>query len=362
VGGRNPWTEWRLGERREERLGVVPRTERERILQQPPLREAHAEILARMPFVDVVETASPPSPPPEAPIRAHLVAWNAERGRQLEGAEELLRGTDADVFLLSELDLGMARSGQRHTTRDLARALDCGYAFAVEFLELGLGDASEQERCAGLENSVGYHGGAIVSRHALERPAVVRLEARGDWWSGERGQRRVGGRIAVLCTLAVAGVDVTVAAVHLDSHGDPDQRAEELGGLLAAIDAYAPGRPAVIGGDLNTHTFSASRRQDPAEIRRALSEDPDRLSRPTGYEPLFALAEERGFGWRSCNAPGISTQRTERGRGDLKLDWFLTRGLRASEPEVIAAQDPSTGSPLSDHEAVAVTLEPDPTA
>ena len=38
---------------------------------------------------------------------------------------------------------------------------------------------------------------------------------------------------------------------------------------------------------------------------------------------------------------------------------FLTRGLRATEPEVIAAQHPSTGSALSDHEAVAVTLEPD---
>jgi endonuclease/exonuclease/phosphatase family metal-dependent hydrolase len=314
-----------------------------------------------MPFVDGVETSAPPHPPPETPARARLVAWNAERGRHVEGAAALLRSAGADAFLLSEMDLGMARSGQRHTTRDLARALDCGYAFAVEFLELGLGDEHEQELAAGLDNAVGYHGGALISRHALTRPAVVRLEARGDWFGGERGQRRVGGRIAVLSALHVAGSDITLAAVHLDSHGDPDQRARELEGLLAAIDAYAPGRPAVVGGDLNTHTFSASQRQDSEELRRALAEDPDRLSQPMGYEPLFALAEARGFDWRSCNTVRTSTHRTEQGRGALKLDWFLTRGVRATEPEVIAAVDPSGGSPLSDHEAIAVTIEPGPT-
>jgi endonuclease/exonuclease/phosphatase family metal-dependent hydrolase len=311
-----------------------------------------------MPFVDVVETAAPPHPLPEAPTRARLVAWNTERGRHGEAAGALLQSTGADAFLLSEMDLGMARSGQRHTTRDLARTLVCGYAFAVEFLELGLGDEREQKLAAGLDNAVGYHGGALVSQHALTLPAVVRLETRGDWFGSERGQRRVGGRIAVLSTLRVAGSDITLAAVHLDSHGDPEQRAAELEGLFAAIDAYAPGQPAVVGGDLNTHTFSLAQRLDPEEIRRALADDPERLRQPMRYEPLFALAEARGFDWRSCNALGTSTQRTEQGPGALTLDWFLTRGLRATEPEVIAAVDPAGGGPLSDHEAIAVTVEP----
>jgi endonuclease/exonuclease/phosphatase family metal-dependent hydrolase len=287
-----------------------------------------------MPFVDVVETAAPPYPLPEAPTRARLVAWNLERGRHGEAAGALLRSTGADAFLLSEMDLGMARSGQRHTTRD------------------------QQKLAAGLDNAVGYHGGALVSQHALTLPAVVRLETRGDWFGSERGQRRVGGRIAVLSTLRVAGSDITLAAVHLDSHGDPEQRAAELEGLFAAIDAYAPGQPVVVGGDLNTHTFSLSQRLDPDEIRRALADDPERLRQPMRYEPLFALAEARGFDWRSCNALGTSTQRTEQGPGALTLDWFLTRGLRATEPEVIAAVDPAGGGPLSDHEAIAVTVEP----
>jgi endonuclease/exonuclease/phosphatase family metal-dependent hydrolase len=358
VGQKTAGTDWRLGSRRVERVPAISHEERERLRLSPSHPEAHGSLLLRMPFVDAIETAAPPHPLPGAPARARIVAWNAERGRHVEHAAALLQNTAADAFLLSEMDLGMARSGQRHTTRDLARALDCGYAFAVEFLELGLGDEREQELAAGLDNAVGYHGGALLSRHALTRPAVVRLEARGDWFGSERGQRRVGGRIAVLSVLRVAGVDVTLAAVHLDSHGDPDQRARELGGLLAAIDAYAPGQPAVVGGDLNTHTFAASRRQDPEELRRTLAEDPERLRHPMRYEPLFALAEARGFDWRSCNALGASTQRTEQGLGALKLDWFLTRGLRATEPEVIEAVDPAAGGLLSDHEAIAVTVEP----
>lgn len=351
-------TGWRLGSRSQKRLDTVSREAREGILRLPPTRETHESLLSRMPFVDRVETAAPPDPPRESPPRVRLVAWNAERGRNVEGAAALLRATRADAFLLSELDLGMARSGQRHVTRDLARALGCGYAFAVEFLELGLGDEREQELAAGHDNAVGYHGGAVLCPHALFRPAVVRLEARGDWFDPERGQRRVGGRIAVLATLRVAEVEVTLASVHLESHADPTQRARELDGLLAALDVYAPGRPAVLGGDLNTHTLAMSRRQDPETLRRALRDDPDRLRAPVAYEPLFARAEARGFDWRACNDPGVSTHRSEQGRGTLKLDWFLTRGLRAAQPEVIAAVDPSSGSPLSDHEAIAVTVEP----
>ncbi len=345
------------------RLTTLPREERDRILALPRSRETHDALLTSMPFVDCVEVTAPPDPLPPTPTpRARVVAWNAERGRHLDGAAALLHATQADAFLLSELDLGMARSGQRHTVRELARTLDCGYAFAVEFLELGLGDDAEKERCAGQQNAVGYHGGALLSPQPIERPAVVRLEARGDWWGPERGQRRVGGRIAVLGTLRVGATDVTLAAVHLDSHGDPEQRAEELDGLLAALDVYAPGRPALVGGDLNTHTFSAAERQDPDALKAALRERPERLGDPTPHEPLFAAAEARGFAWQGCNVEGASTQRTEWGRGALKLDWFLARGLRALEPEVIAAVDPEGGSVLSDHEALAVTVEPTPPA
>ena len=44
------------------------------------------------------------------------------------------------MFLLSELDAGMARTQNLDTTRAIARDLGAGHAFGVEFVELGLGD------------------------------------------------------------------------------------------------------------------------------------------------------------------------------------------------------------------------------
>ena len=43
------------------------------------------------------------------------------------------------------------------------------------------------------------------------------------------------------------------------------------------------------------------------------------------------------------------------GRGDLNLDWFLTRGVTATDPEVIPALA-ADGTPLSDHDLIAVTV------
>jgi endonuclease/exonuclease/phosphatase family metal-dependent hydrolase len=349
----------------EQILRELPRLSPERraeILELPATRASHARVLNEMPFLDVVEVdPGEPSLPAHIPS-LRVVTWNAERCKALSPSARLLAATRADVFLLSEMDLGMARSAQLHTTRELARSLGCGYVFAVEFLELDLGGQDERDRHAGQENRIGYHGGAILSRGALRRPAVVRLETDGDWFDGERGERRVGGRIAVLASLCVAGTDVTLASVHLESHSGPKQRAEQLARLLTVLDDYAPGAPALIGGDLNTHTLSLEH-EDREQLRQALLEDPERFRRPVPHEPLFEVAERAGFDWRQCNRLDDSTQRRREpsARGIFKLDWYLTRGLSAREPEVIAALDPDSGAALSDHEAIALRIEPDTT-
>jgi len=289
-----------------------------------------------------------------------VVAWNAQRCRDPEGSAAMLRATGAGILLLSELDRGMARSRQRHTARELAARLGHGYAFGVEFLELGLGDARERETHAGEENALGYHGGAILSSRALGEPTLVRVERSGRWFDGALGERRVGGRVAVLCTLPVGARLVAFASVHLESHSDPDERAEQLEAVFAALDRFAPGAPALAGGDVNTHSLGRAELADRELLSRALAADPRRLAEPIAYEPLFALAERRGYDWRGCNALGTSTERRTRGgasaRGTLVLDWFFARGLEVSEPAVIDASDPATGAALSDHEAIAVTI------
>jgi len=231
--------------------------QRDAILRLPRSRDGHDAALARhSDLFDRLEVRAPPAPAPPAAEQVRVAFWNAERGKDPEQAAERLRGLGADVLLLCELDLGMARSRQRHVTRELAGKLGAGYAFGVEFLELGLGDRNEQAWHAGEDNAAGLHGAAILSPHALHRPALIRLEAGGGWFDGERGERRVGGRIAVAATLDLAGTPVTLASVHLESHSDPEGRAAQLGLLIAALERYAPGRATLIGGDLNTSTTS----------------------------------------------------------------------------------------------------------
>ncbi len=339
---------------------------------EPPAPEQRAAILAlpvspasfeaalarAAELFDRVEVA--PSPehraPPAGPVR--IAFWNVERGKYLEPSARLLRRLDAAAYLLCELDLGMARSGQAHTARELARRLGAGYAFAVEFLELDLGDAREREWHAGEVNEAGLHGAAILSPHALARPAVIRLDADGQWFDGRRGERRVGSRIAVVATLPIAGIPVTLASVHLESHSDPAGRATQTAALLDAIDAYAPDQPVLIGGDLNTCTIGRDWARGTGE-KPALP--PERVLDPVPYEPLFEVAATRGYDFRACNALGIATQRT-RPDGTPppplgKLDWFLTRGLIASEPQTLPAVD-QAGDALSDHEVLVVTVGP----
>lgn len=338
---------------------VAPsQAEREALLRLPPTREGHAQGVARhRTLFEQVEVASPAAPTP-CTGTARIGFWNAERGKDLDGSVALLGPLDAGVWLLCELDLGMARSGQAHTTRELARRLGTGYAFGVEFLELGLGDAREREWHAGEVNQAGLHGAAILGRHAVLRPALIRLETAGAWFDGERGERRVGGRIALVATLVIGGVAVTLVSVHFESHGDSAQRAAQMTLLIEAIDAYAPGQPVLIGGDLNTSTLSR-------DWARGTGVKPvlpvERVLDPVPYEPMFEVAAAQGYDWRACNALRVPTQRTRPDgtpRPPLgKIDWFLGRDLVMAEPATVPAVD-AEGQAISDHEVLLVTIAP----
>ena len=61
-------------------------------------------------------------------------AWNLERGIRFDGILDALKRheqiKDKDILLLTELDYGMARSGNRFVAQELARELKLNYAFA----------------------------------------------------------------------------------------------------------------------------------------------------------------------------------------------------------------------------------------
>lgn len=327
------------------------------LLDLPPSRAGHAMALERhRDLFDRLEVAPSPLPPPADPVR--IAYWNAERGKYLEPSVRLLGGLQAGALLLCELDLGMARSGQVHVTRELATRLGMGYAFGVEFLELGLGDARERAWHAGETNRAGLHGAAILSPFSLERPALIRLECAGDWFDGAHGERRVGGRIAIAATLRVGDRPVTLCSVHLESHSDPAARAAQIARLIDALEQYAPGRPTVIGGDLNTVTIGRDWARGTG-VKPKLP--PERLRDPVPWEPLFEVAAAAGYDWRQCNRLGVPTQRT-RPDGTPepplgKIDWFLCRGLEVRDPQTIAAVD-AAGVAISDHDVLAVSVRP----
>jgi len=331
--------------------------QRQDLAASPKDPALHATLAAQLPVLHRIELKPPPNPPSgnETP---RIAFWNAERGKYIPSSAQWLRTLDIDLVLLCEMDRGMARSGQLHTVRELADNLNMGYIFAVEYIELGLGDERERHWHAGEENQAGLHGAAILSPYPLERPVLIRLEMSGDWFDGSRGERRIGGRIALAATVTIAGSRFVVVSVHLESHSDPQHRARQMQTLLDAIDNYAAGLPVVIGGDFNTKSAGRTQAKDARIMAGLLAQDPQRLINPVPYEPLFEQAKSRGYDWLACN----TQEPTQRTRPDGtpapplgRLDWFFTRSLNTSHATTVAALD-SFGQILSDHDLLLVSI------
>ncbi len=141
-------------------------------------RAHHDAVASRLPALHQIEIRQPRAAA-AAPATLRIAAWNVERCQHGPASAALLRRTGASVALLSEMDLGMARSGNRHTTRDLAESLGAGYAFGVEFVELGLGFGREITDNAGLRNAGSLHGNAVVSAVTMRDPVVIPLDRAG---------------------------------------------------------------------------------------------------------------------------------------------------------------------------------------
>jgi len=314
-------------------------------------QELHRRLLEQLPCLQQIAQwhAGPPS---ELTGWLRVVAWNVQRGRRPDELAVRLRASGAGVCLLSELDDGMARTDNEDIAIAIATAIGAGFAFGVEFVELGLGDDAEQRAAAGRANERGLHGNAIVSPAHLGDPVVVRLPGSGPGWFAEDSpQPRVGGRSAVLATVELDGVPVELASVHLENRTDARHRAEQMEVVLQALDERSDGGPAVVGGDCNTLGVSYADLLDRPLVRHLRQEEPTRFTWPVAYEPLFAVARAHGFEWTSTNVAAPTTEHDAGGLPDhvpLKLDWILVRGLVARRPAVI----PANG--LSDHHAVSV--------
>lgn len=335
---------------------------------------------------------------PPARTQYRFVAWNVERGIELDGQIDALRShaylRESDVLLLTETDLGMARSGNRNVAREIARALGFYYAFVPCYLNLAKGSGLEYH--AEGENDLGLHGNAIVSRHPLRNVRAVFLKNGFDKMAGR--ERRLGRQAAVIADVEFPNLTVTAVSSHLDANSSQRHRAQQMRDILNGLDRLdtrdrADGRPpAVIGGDWNTTTYNSS---TPAWAiagfwLRVLM-GVDNVINNHYLHPyhrferdLFRRLERCGFDYKACNRLGERTGgynadcvktreglsewvpnwcfafmrwalRNHGGRCPIKIDWFATRGVQVRDP-VVLHEFRECEAPLSDHDPIGVDV------
>ncbi|MBZ9906734.1 endonuclease/exonuclease/phosphatase family protein [Mesorhizobium sp. BR115XR7A] len=336
-------------------LAHVPITDRQAMREGPRDSATHLRHAAAIPALGQIEIGGKAS---RANVGEALkvVAWNVERLRHVDAIARTLAGQAPEIVLLSEVDKGMARSGNGHPLSVLADRLGHAFAYSVEFVELAGGNEAERMATGEAANAEGFHGNAVTSGMPLLRPFLVRLDAAGGWFRPERGQPRIGGRMAIGGQVRIGDRRMTVVSVHLENRTDPAGRAAQTRKLLDAIDNYDPQAPVLLGGDFNTLTAShEERHDDPRAWMARVMAEPDRLIHAERHEPLFAALAERGYDWQAANNLDLPTQRRPAGTPVGRIDWFFTRGLAASAPAVLPAVLPD-GSPSSDHDALTVTV------
>lgn len=298
-----------------------------------------------------------------APQKKELnpLVFNMERGICLAETVDFLRECPAlrpyDLILANELDSGCARSGERDTAAEIARALGMQYVFGLEFVELK--DAAH-----------GFHGNAIFSRWPILWAEVLRLPEQYNWYHDR--QKRIGGRNAVFAKLDVQGQEVGAVSIHLENRTSGAGRLQQMKAVLQEVERVFPGIPVVLGGDLNTNTFDG---RDKAVIRH-LRDEPEELAAAIKmidlYEPLLQDCTAAGYAWRAASGGADCTRRKplpEGGCLHMKLDWLLPRGFTVHCSSVIstltadcgfAAQDSAlaryTQPELSDHNVVRASL------
>lgn len=347
------------------------------------------------------------APPAEAEPYYRAVAWNIERGMRWEAILHFLKThpvlSTADILLITEADLGMARSGNRNVAAELAKELGMNYCFAPSYLNLSKGCGVEQE-VAG-ENQLGIHGNAILARYPIRKPRLVPLPNGHDKMKGR--EKRIGSQRALVATVDLAGSTLRVACSHLDVRSTQADRKRQLEKIVHVLREEGE-VPALIGGDWNTSTYDSHNPfsaivgfwirvfMGTGNMIRNHYPHPDRFFE----KKLFRMLEENGFDYKGCNEPGIGTThysvedikqfknlrewipnwcfhfiewalKDHGGRCSFKLDWFTQRKLHIiKEGELISARKGAAVAPqvvgdlhyenypASDHDAIVVDFVP----
>ncbi len=346
----------------------------------------------------VVEDLALPAPQPLNDGRIEALAWNIERGNVFDGIVEALQHhsdlKDKDILLLTELDHGMARSGNRFVAREMARTLGLNYAFAPVYIALQKGSGVEAEAAG--ENTLSLHGLAMFSKWPMKNVHAVPLPNGKDKMWGK--EKRLGSLRALFADIDHPLCTFRAVTVHLDAHCSRAHRQMQMRIILDHLEKL-PEMPTLIGGDWNTTTFNSqdSTRAIMGYWRRVFmgpkNVAQNHLPYPERFfeRSLFAMLGKYGYEYEPFNEAGVGTlhyhvESIEKntnlrdwvpewcfpfifwaanrvgGHVSGRLDWFAAKGLKlaaGSRPKTIGELKDHNGVPLSDHDAIAVDLVPD---
>ena len=183
-----------------------------------------------------------------APKSLKIVDWNIDRGQQLQGVTDFLGGVNADIVILQEVDLNARRTHRLNIAETIARKLEMNYVFGREF----------QELVQGSEDSPAYHGQATLSKWPISKPRLIRFSRQSHFWQPrwflpniEPFQERLGGRIALVTEINVAGNKIKTYNLHLESRSSDELRLSQIEEVLSDAAWQDSQCSTVIAGDFN---------------------------------------------------------------------------------------------------------------
>jgi endonuclease/exonuclease/phosphatase family metal-dependent hydrolase len=253
-----------------------------------------------------------------APKSLRIVDWNIERGQRLQGITDFLGGVNADILILQEVDLNARRTHRLNIAETIARQLKMNYVFGREF----------QELVQGSEDSPAYHGQATLSKWPISKPRLIRFSRQSHFWQPhwflpniEPFQERLGGRIALVAQINIAGTKFLTYNLHLESRGNDALRISQLREVLSDATRCDNECPVIVAGDLN---LDASR------------------------EPVAAQLAGTGFQDAMASSQAPTTPARGMFEGHRRIDWVFVRGpMQASSGQVHGNVKASDHYPIS---------------
>lgn len=260
---------------------------------------------------------APPGWTLRPPDSIRVVDWNIDRGLKLCGVIGFLASVKADIILLQEADLNARRTHHLNVSREIAERLEMNYVFGREF----------QELTQGSKKAPAYHGQATLSRWPLSNSRIIRFQKQSNFWRPHwffpdvpPFQERIGGRLALVSEVNLAGKTIVTYNLHLESRGDDPLRYSQLDEVLTDARRYNWSTSILLAGDFNLDVSG------------------------TPAAPAISRAEFQNA-FANEHAPTTPGSFLEHGR---IIDWIFTRGaVRSGQPQVHRSVSASDHYPLS---------------